>query len=180
MVKVFYRIITSIVYAVLIAILIFFSIYLVKRLSDKDGITEVFGISFFEVATGSMEPEINVGDLVIIQKKDSSYYDVGMTVTYLPKGAKTPVTHKIVDRDGDTIITRGISDTNNTDDEPFDVSQIIGVKIGIWYGYYKFSKYITSPLGIITIILGGFLLVEGFAFLNKKILGNEKEIKKEE
>ena len=34
----------------------------------KDQPTTVLGVAFFEVSTGSMEPEIMIGDLIITKK----------------------------------------------------------------------------------------------------------------
>ena len=175
MLKIIYKIVSFLIAGLFLIIFIFFSIYLVKRIINKDKPTTVFGIAFFEVASGSMEPEIYIGDLVVTRKIKEEDYQVGMTVTYLLPDTKTPVTHKIVKRDGNTITTRGINEqTNNTDDEPFDVTYIIGKKIAILPKYYKFVNFIKSPIGIIAFAIGGFLVIEGYFYIDKKI---EKKIK---
>ncbi len=177
MIKIIYKTFSYIFYTILICALVFFSVYLIKRITNKDQITSVAGISFFEVATGSMRPEIVEGDLVVIQKKKSSYYQAEMIITFLPDGAKTPVTHKIVKRENDTLITRGIN--NNTDDDPIDVSCVLGEVIFVWKDYYKFAEFIKSPIGIVTIIVGGIVIVEGLSLINKKLV-NKEPIKKKE
>lgn len=174
MIKTVYKIISYTFCTILICILVFFSIYLIKRVTNKDKITQVAGISFFEVETGSMRPDIVEGDLVVIQQKNNDYYQVGMVITYLPEGSKTPVTHKIVQRDGNTLVTRGIN--NNIDDDPIDVSCVIGKVVFVWSGYYKFSEFIKSPIGIISIIIGGIIIVEGTSLINKKINKKTKKI----
>ena len=170
MLNIIYKFISFFLAFFFVILFLFLSVYLIKRIIDKDQPTTVWGIAFFEVSTGSMEPEIMIGDLIITKKIKDDQYQVGMIVTYLPPNAKTPVTHQIVKRDGNIITTRGINEeTNNIDDEPFDVSCIIGKKIGIWHQYNRFANFIKSPFGIIVFVLGGFLIIEGYVYIDKKI-----------
>ena len=139
-------------------------------------LAEMFGYSFYYVETGSMEPYIKVGSLIVVKKHDSDYYQVGMNVTYLPVGASSTVTHQIVARDGNTITTRGMNtDTNNTNDTPFDVSCIVGEVVHVWEKYYKTMNFVKSPLGIICLALTGFVVVEGIGLLDKIILKEKEE-----
>lgn len=73
------------------------------------------------IQTGSMEPDIPIGSLIIIQEKDD--YKAGDVVTYADDTGRA-VTHRILSVAGNTIITKG--DANNVEDEPFNKSQIIG------------------------------------------------------
>ena len=170
MLKIIYKLISFFLIFLFAIVFLFLSVYLIKRMIHKDQPTTVLGVAFFEVSTGSMEPEIMINNLIITKKIKNDNYQVGMIVTYLPPNAKTPVTHQIVKRDGNLITTRGINEeTNNMDDEPFDVSCIIGKKIAIWHQYYKFANFIKSPLGIIIFIVGGVLVIEGYVYIDKKI-----------
>lgn len=168
--------ITKIILGSLVGLfVVILSIYLIKKAISKEPVTKIFGYSFYYVETGSMMPIINVGDMIIVKEFNSEHYEVGMNVTYLPDGAKSTVTHQIVERNGNIITTRGMNtETNNTNDEPFDVSCIVGEVVHIWTNYYKFINFIKSPLGIVCIALIGFVVIEGISYLDKVILKKEK------
>jgi signal peptidase len=104
--KLIYKIFTKIILGILVLFLIIVGIYVSKRVITKDPTSSVFGFSFYRVATGSMKPDINPGDLVVVKSKNE--YRIGMDVTYRINKNSTPVTHRIVDIDGDIVTTEGI------------------------------------------------------------------------
>lgn len=171
-----YKISKWVLGGILLLVVLTLSIYLIIKATSKKPVTKLFGYSFYYVETGSMMPIINVGDLIVVKEFDSDHYQVGMNVTYLPVGASSTVTHQIVARDGNTITTRGMNtDTNNTDDTPFDVSCIVGEVVHVWKKYYKTMNFVKSPLGIICLALTGFVVVEGIGLLDKVILKEKEE-----
>lgn len=177
--KISFKVLKYIIMSVLLLIIAFFAIYIVKRLITKDKTASVFNISFYEVSSWSMYDYLSVGDLVVVVKEDASEYKEGMVVTYLTEKMNTPVTHKIVKREGDIITTRGINaETNNTDDEPFDVKYILGEVKFVWRGFGNFMSFIRSPLGIITILLASFVLIGGGYYLDTKL--SKKEVSNNE
>ncbi len=97
---------------------------LFDKLVNKSPAPSVFGVSVLRVLTGSMTGTINEGDFIVIKSQDS--YGEQDVVTFLPTGASTPTTHRIVDVDEEgKFITKG--DHNNTEDfEHISESQIIG------------------------------------------------------
>lgn len=113
-----------------------------------------FGYGASVVLSGSMEPKIAVGDLILIREADS--YAVGDIVVY--QSGTISVVHRIVSIDGETVTTRG--DANNSDDKPFPVSEIKGEVFGIipLLGYLVWM--LKSPIGIIVTIAVTFLLME--------------------
>ncbi len=158
-------------------IILILALFLLSSLFSKKGYSEVFGISLFEVQSYSMYPELDKGDLVVVKKRAADKYEVGMTVTYIRPGEKIPTTHKIVKIEGNIITTRGVNtETNNSDDIPFDVSYIIGEVVTVWRNFNQTREFVTSPIGIIVILLWGFLFIEGFKYLEEVV--REKRIKK--
>lgn len=79
-----------------------------------------FGIGSAVVLSGSMEPTLSVGDFVII--KEAEEYAVGDVVVY--QEGSGLVIHRIMETDGQTLITRG--DANNVDDDPVPVIYVKG------------------------------------------------------
>lgn len=161
-------------FVILSLMIVFFSTYIIKRLINKDKPVSVFNIGFYEVSSWSMYDYLSLGDLVVVVGRNSDKYTEGMVITYLTEDMNTPVTHKIVKREGDIITTRGINtETNNTDDEPFDVKYVIGeVKI-VWHGFRSFMNFIKSPAGIIFSFLLISTIIAGSYFVDTKILKNE-------
>lgn len=106
------------------ALYVIFSLILlsaaVQRIQGKP-VPTVLGWGAAVVQTGSMEPAIPTGSLIIIQ--NTGDYKVGNIVTYLDK-RDIAVTHRIIAVNGDMITTQG--DANNAKDRPFGADRVIG------------------------------------------------------
>lgn len=126
------------------------------KILNKD-YANIFGYTFFEVATGSMANTINIGDIVVVKVNEA--FKENDIIVY--KEENSFITHRVIKIDGQNLITRG--DANNSEDKPIKSDQILGKviyvipKIGIW------RKVLASPeiLGmiIIFIILLGVVLM---------------------
>lgn len=131
-----------------------------------------FGYTFFEVASGSMEPTLYINDVIIIKITDDNLKKNDI-IAFNNEG--TIITHRIVFIDGNMLTVKG--DNNNTIDVPIDKKQVIGkvVKILPKFGIWK--KIITEPkiLGLIFITL---LLFDFALSYNKPSVKNEKKKKK--
>lgn len=131
---------------------------------------EMFGYSVFKVTTGSMNPTIKENDIILV-KKDNNYV-VDDIVTYKGEGAY--ITHRIVQLNGNLIITKG--DANNTTDTAITGDLIIGKvvhtfnKLGIWQSIF------TTPKIIVSIFITLMLFDLAFSYKGKDKL-RDKEIK---
>lgn len=168
--KLIYKIFTKVLLGLIGVFLIFVGIYVGKRVITKDVTSSVLGFSFYRVSTGSMIPDINPGDLVVVKSRKE--YVVGMDVTYRIDKNATPVTHRIISIDEDMVTTEGINNTGS--DTPFEKKYIIGEVVFVWKNYDKFVNFITSPLGIVILCAGVFGIVELFSFIDK-IVNKSKE-----
>lgn len=106
------------------------------------------------VLSGSMEPYLSIDDLIIIHKTDDYKKD---DVVVFETG-RIVVVHRIVDIDGDNVITKG--DANNVADDPIKEKDIIGEVICFVPGVGGIVDIIKSPIGIISILAVSFLLLE--------------------
>ena len=104
----------------LLAIVIFAE---VKKMISSSSYFELFGYSVFNVATGSMEPTIKQNDVVLVKKQGK--YNVDDIITFYDK--KDFITHRIIYKKGDVVITKG--DANNTSDVSIKTDVIVG-KVG--------------------------------------------------
>lgn len=89
---------------------------------NGDPLPSICGWSSAVVMTGSMEPAIVRGSLILIHEQDG--YQAGDVVTYAIPSCNRPITHRIVKDNGASVVTQG--DANNTQDDPISKSQIIG------------------------------------------------------
>ena len=166
--KIVVDILTFLVFLVLI-IIIFSKIKMMVKNSDY---FDVFGYSFFSVATGSMEPVISQNDIVVIKKQ--SDYELDDIVTFKKENAY--ITHRVIDKRGDTFVTKG--DANNAKDVDIEKKEIIGkvVKIlrraGIW------QKIFSSPKVIVAIFATLMLFDFAFSYKGRLRKNNSKLVKK--
>lgn len=124
----------------------------------------LFGVQSFAVLSGSMAPEIQVGELVYVKEVSPEQWKVGDVITYTLLGS-TRVTHRIVEIDEvkRQVITKG--DANDSvDGTPVPFDNIVGC---VAYhvpllGYI--SIYGKTPTGIV-ILCGMVMLSVIFNFL---------------
>ena len=102
----------------------------------------VLGWGVSHILTGSMEPTIPVGSLILIHNQKE--YEVGDIVTY--EGNSRPVTHRIIAINGDMIVTQG--DSNNGKDIPFDRSRVIGKVVCTIPRLGELLATFKNPIGI--------------------------------
>jgi len=142
-----------------------------------------FGYNLYYILTGSMEPELSAGDIIVGKKVDTSVLSVGDVVVYGGLEGETKgkiITHKITDiltEGGDTVfITKGTA--NVISDPPVKPDQIISrMEFKVPFAGAVFSL-VNSRWGFFVIIILplGFLLAGEIISLVKAC----KEIKEEE
>lgn len=134
------------------------------------------GCKNMAVLSGSMEPDIGVGAMVVARPVDEASLEVGDVITYKLTG-NTLVTHRIIEMDTEKkqVITKG--DANEVaDGAPVAFDRIVGkVLFHVpLLGYV--SVYIKTPLGIAG-ICGALIVIIILSFLPDIM---KKEEKKEE
>lgn len=110
-----------------------------------------FGFRIFKVASGSMSPYLNVGDVIIIKSDDN--YQTEDIVTYKDKD-DLYVTHRIVSINGKEIVTKG--DGNNTNDTPIRVEDVVG-KVVCRFKYIP--KILANPISWCLLFVVGTVFV---------------------
>lgn len=153
------RIVTIVVKGVLIAVvgvLAFYNLYmLIARYAFRNEMPTFFGLAFSVVATGSMEPEISAGDVIITCAQDS--YAVGDVVTYRDEARGGYITHRIVRIGNEGYITKG--DANNAEDSaPVAADSVVGKVVSVWAGFGAAVQFLQSPLGLFAVLAGGIVL----------------------
>lgn len=124
------KVIGNILYILLFIIVIFMLVVVIlQRVSDNS--ISFGGYRLFTVATGSMEPEYQVGDVLISQEIDPNEIQVGDNIVYRGNTGSFKdkiVTHQVVsireENEEKKITTKGIA--NVEEDPEIDGSQVYG------------------------------------------------------
>ena len=156
----------------IVFVLIMIGVYYIVQIKVfQNDYANLFGYTFFEVATGSMSGTIEVGDVVIVEiTKD---VNKGEVIVY--KEGDNFITHRLVEKEGDHLVAKG--DANNSEDKPITEDQILGrviyiiPKLGVW------RKIFLSPeiIGLILLLL--FLLGVVMQFVSKNDKTNKEHEK---
>lgn len=141
---------------IIVTIIIIIGFYYIIQIKiAQNDYANLFGYTFFEVATGSMSPTIQIGDVIVVKiTKEIEENDI---IVY--KDGKSIITHRLVKKDDNELIAKG--DANNSEDKPIQEDMVLGKvekiipKLGIW------RNILTSP-EIVGLIL---LLITIFSFL---------------
>ncbi|MDR9787022.1 MAG: signal peptidase I [Peptococcaceae bacterium MAG4] len=137
-----------------LALLILVNFYLgINKAVTRDPLPKFLGFSPLVVLSGSMEPALYPGDVVIIREQAADKYRPGDVVTYLTGG--NAFTHRIVSEENGVFTLKG--DNNNTADEfltadRFEGKVILRIpKIGLAIVFLK------KPQGMV--LVGALLLL---------------------
>lgn len=158
-------IILNILLVIVTLLIIVGAYYLIQIKVLNNDYANIFGYTFFEVATGSMADTIQIGDAVVVElTKDVKENDI---IVY--KEDDDFITHRLIEinENGD-FVTKG--DANNTEDKPISESQVLGKviyiipKLGIW------RRAILSPQ--VLILITTLIILLGVAL---KITTNTEE-----
>ncbi|MCS0543075.1 signal peptidase I, partial [Aeromonas veronii] len=165
---------------VLLVLLVLLSVLaLVSVFQSKDQVGQVpsiLGFKIMTVMTGSMEPELQPGDMIIVREKDPSKLQVEDVITYRIS-QQTLVTHRIVDlleKDGVTHYqTKG--DANNVVDDGYvSHEQIVGVLALTIPNVGHLAQALQTPTGMILISLL-ILLIITLGMIKKMLTAQREE-----
>ena len=150
--------IRKIIFLPILLLIIFFvvDVFFQKFIQKKRNI-QFLGIKPFIVMTGSMEPDIKIGDMVIIKKTLSQKeIQVGDVITYSLENEKDTVTHRvinIVNQDGNIYYQTKGDNNNSPDSNLVSFDKVLGKKIYNISGVGKKITYIYTETGIMIICL---------------------------
>lgn len=124
------KIIGNILYAIIFIIVLFILMIAILQRTTNNEIT-LFGYRIFVVATGSMVPEYEVGDVLVSKEVDPSTIQVGDDIVYEGKEGSFKdkiVTHQVImiekENDNYRIQTKGIANTKA--DPEITQNEVIG------------------------------------------------------
>ena len=136
---------------IIVMLIIVFGIYYIVQIKilNKE-YADMFGHTFFEVATGSMSDTIEIGDVIIVKfTKEVEENDI---IVY--QDGKDFVTHRLIKKNNDELITKG--DANNSEDKSITIEQVLGQVIYIIPKVGILRKILLTPQIIRTNIISNF------------------------
>lgn len=134
--------------------------------ASKSPQKSIFGYRYYTVLTPSMEPELSVGDVVIVKLKNAEDINTGDIITFNPSNDSTAyLTHRVTEKlenyeeTGVTCFkTKG--DANEVEDGfLIDSSRVIGTvsfdipKVGYAIRFLQLRWYLVLPLVIMVLVL---------------------------
>lgn len=149
--KIIKNIFKAIIYPIIILVLICNIILLVQKIITPDKIATIFGYKAFVISSGSMEPTLNIGDIVIIKETKQEQISKGNIITFRKDGYN--ITHRIndiIEKDGEKYYqTKGDKNTT-TDMDLVKYEEIEGVYV---FKIDKIGSIITYAQNTTTIII---------------------------
>lgn len=153
------RILKLFIYS-LIAFILICNVYLILQvIKNPTDTAQLFGYRCFSVASGSMEPTLQIGDLIITKEKSKKDIKVGDIISF--KDGDSTITHrviKVISQNG-KILYQTKGDNNNVSDEKnIKYEDVEGVyvnhipELGKMYIYIQKTPVVISILIIIYII----------------------------
>ena len=153
----------------LLLVLLVFVIYGKVVMTFKNAYPNYFGYTFFEVASGSMEPTLKINDVILV-KITNDNLKKGDIVAFM--NDETVITHRIIYLDENVLTVKG--DNNNIVDKPITREQVIGKVVKIYPKLGVWKKVITEPKILLAIFIT--LLLFDFALSYKKDSKNVKKV----
>ena len=144
------------------------AVLLILSLFARFGSGSVIPGGFLRVASGSMAPELNEGDLIFVWKTPYEELKVGDTVTV--NDGQGLVTHKIVKTSDGCIVTRGVA--NDLNDLPSEEGNYVAKMIFSLPGLGWTAEALASPVVLLASI--AVILFVFFAPLAVRVAYGEK------
>ena len=160
--KVLYYIVNTVSVLIIVAALL---ILLSVVLTGRNEAPSILGYSVFRVVTGSMEPEIAEGDLIVVKHVEVPEVAVGDVISFYsqdPALMGAVNTHRVVgiENDGGKYLLTTKGDANKTQDKyPVLPESLIGTVVFSSHLLGSISRIAVNPLVFVPLILLPLLIL---------------------
>ena len=165
----------------LVPILVVNCILLFKGATNQDEVPSVGGVVPFIVLSGSMEPEIQAGDLIICRQTPASDVHTGDVISFFdPDGNGTSVvSHRVTaiatDATGQPVFTTK-GDANNVDDAtPVTADKVIGVYQFRIPGLGNVAMFMQSTQGLIVCVVVPVILLLAYDIIRRRAYDKQSQ-----
>ncbi len=183
--KVFKKIFDILCWIVIAVLVVSVAMSVISRFKGTN--PSIFGYSVYRVSSGSMEPELEIGDVILGKAvKDPMDIKVGDVVTYKGSGELSGklITHKVIvapeEVEGIIILqTKGVA--NEVADAPINADRIVSVVVCEIEFLAAFYNFFFSPWGLLTIIgLIIIVFIDEVVSIIKNVSGNDVKREKKD
>jgi|WetSurMetagenome_2_1015567.scaffolds.fasta_scaffold170823_2 signal peptidase I len=138
-----------------------------------------FGWRIDSVLSGSMEPQLKVGSIVVTQPLKSENIRVGDAITFYSPLHKEMVTHRVVSIVNDYIYYFRTKGDANEEPDPYIVpSTNVAGKVCLHIPYLGYAiQAIKTPLGLLfTLLVPGVVIIAMEIFSIRRVLSTKKQV----
>ena len=158
---------------ILIPILVINVTLIVKSYVNTEEVPKIGGYAPLIVLTGSMEPDIMTGDLIIVKQIDSKDVKKDDVIAFFdPDGNGTSIlTHKVIEifeEDGTTYFrTKGVA--NDTADRlPVSADKLVGIYVTRIGGAGNVAMFMQTTAGLIICVVVPLILIIGWDIFRRR------------
>lgn len=148
--------INEIIYIVLLPVLIYNIFIIGQAILNPNKTPNFLGIKTYIIVSGSMEPNLQIGDIAVVKEVPKEELKVGDIISF--RQGQSVITHRINEILEDTYITKG-DNNNTTDDEPITYEQIEGKVEKMIPIVGKFALMLHQKIAIIIFIVLVYMYV---------------------
>lgn len=155
-----------------IIVIIIYNTFLISVSNTEDNQKYIFGFKAFAIETSSMEPELKIGDVIIVKKCKPEDLNVGDIITFRSRGEL--ITHRITQKYEETnrYSTKGDKNTLN-DIEKVKFKEIEGKKVLKLSGFWNFLQKAQKGM------YGFFLIIfVATIFLHSRRVNRKKQMRR--
>ncbi len=164
---------------ILIPILIVNLTLLVKSFTNSDDVPSLGGYMPLIVLTGSMEPQIMEGDLIICHTADATDVKVGDVIAFFPDGSGTSVlTHRVIEvtEENGSLSFRTQGDANDSADRlPVSADRLIGEYRLRIPGAGNVAMFMQTAPGLIVCVVLPLILLIGYDIIRRRMHEKSKK-----
>lgn len=140
-------------------LILYVGILAFQRFSNSGNIA---GFRVYTIATGSMEPVLEVGDVIVIKEATYEELKVKDIITYESRAAGTEgmiITHRIIDMDDETKRLETKGDANEAVDPVIEDDQVLGKFVYKFTLISMLTKLVRNKIGFYFLIFVPLVVV---------------------
>lgn len=175
------KLFTVIAYTLISLIVVYNATLIFKSVINRDATPSFFGIKSFVVVSGSMEPNIEIGDYIFVKSVDTEDIKVGDVISF--RSGNSVVTHRVEEiiNDNGEIKYKTKGDSNNIEDkELVPSSSVEGLYIRKISKLGKVILALNNKLVLIVVLILLYLIIKRGFKNDEKTIKETKIIEKKE
>lgn len=137
----------------LISFIICFGSIVYQKKVLKSLMPNLFGYAGGTIVSGSMQPNIMIGDYVIVSVNGG--YDVGDVVMF--RRGNSYIAHRVIEVFDDGVITKG--DANETEDKKISKDDVVGPVVKVVKGFGNFLTFLSKYKYLIFVIIVAIVIL---------------------